>query len=298
MNSNNFFSFSRFYLLLRNDLLINYKKYCLAILVAFILGFVFLYGSMPRLIYGNEMENRSIIFSSSRYMYIFLASIAALGALAGSSFPDLGSKVKTSNYLLIPASTFEKFSSQFFIRVICGAAIFLVLFWIDARLARAISVMQMVDIKTNLHYANAEHIIDKFNYGMIFLYEKGISYSSETGSYPIEKIVYYKPIETWGTSLFIVSIGLYLFSVRLFFKKLGLVKSIISFVALFFILFLFMVLFSHIFYPRTVGFDMSLPTYTLQKGINNVELWLFLIGFVSPLFLLPLGYFKLKEKQL
>jgi hypothetical protein len=298
MNSNKFFSFNRFYLLLRSDLLINYKKYCLAILVTFILGFVFLYGSMPRLIYGNEMENRSIIFSSSRYMYIFLASIAALGALAGSSFPDLGSKVKTSNYLLIPASTFEKFSSQFFIRVICGAAIFLVLFWIDARLARAISVMQMVDIKTNLHYANAEHIIDKFNYGMIFLYEKGISYSSETGSYPIEKIVYYKPIETWGTSLFIVSIGLYLFSVRLFFKKLGLVKSIISFVALFFILFLFMVLFSHIFYPRTVGFDMSLPTYTLQKGINNVELWLFLIGFVSPLFLLPLGYFKLKEKQL
>jgi len=298
MNSNKFFSFNRFYLLLRSDLLINYKKYCLAILVTFILGFVFLYGSMPRLIYGNEMENRSIIFSSSRYMYIFLASIAALGALAGSSFPDLGSKVKTSNYLLIPASTFEKFSSQFFIRVICGAAIFLVLFWIDARLARAISVMQMVDIKTNLHYANAEHIIDKFNYGMIFLYEKGISYSSETGSYPIEKIVYYKPIETWGASLFIVSIGLYLFSVKLFFKKLGLVKSIISFVALFFILFLFMVIFSHIFYPNTVGFEVMLPSYTFQNGIDNVEFWLFLIGFVSPLFLLPLGYFKLKEKQL
>lgn len=297
MNSTNFFSFNRFYLLLRNDLLINYKKYCLAILVAFILGFVFLYGSMPRLVYGNEMENRWNIFSSSRYMNIFLASIVALGALVGSSFPDLGSKVKTSNYLLIPASTFEKFSSQFFIRVICGAAIFLVLFWIDARLARAISVMQMVDIKTNFHYANAEHIIDKFNYGMIFLYEKGISYSSETGS-PIEKIVYYKPIETWGASLFIVSIGLYLFSVKLFFKKLGLVKSIISFVALFFALALFMVIFSHIFYPRTVGFDVSLPNYTLQNGINNVEFWLFLIGLVSPLFLLPLGYFKLKEKQL
>lgn len=289
MNSTNFFSFNRFYLLLRNDLLINYKKYCLAILVAFILGFVFLYLNMPRVVYGGDMLNDWNRFGSNKYMNIFLASIVGLGALVGSSFPDLGSKVKTSNYLLIPASTFEKFFSQFFIRVICGAAIFLVLFWVDAQLARDISVMQMVDVKNNLHYANAERVIEKFNYGMIFLYKQ---------NYPTGMLVYHKSIETWGISLFIVSIGLYLFSVRLFFKKLGLVKSIISFVALFFILFLFMVIFSHIFYPNTVGFDVSLPTYTFQNNINNVEFWLFLIGFVSPLFLLPLGYFKLKEKQL
>ncbi len=289
MNSTNFFSFNRFYLLLRNDLLINYKKYCLAILVAFILCFVFLYLNMPRVVYGGDMLNDWNRFGSNKYMNIFLASIVGLGALVGSSFPDLGSKVKTSNYLLIPASTFEKFFSQFFIRVICGAAIFLVLFWVDAQLARYISVMQMVDVKNNLHYVNAERVIEKFNYGMIFLYKQ---------NYPTGMLVYHKSIETWGISLFIVSIGLYLFSVRLFFKKLGLVKSIISFVALFFILFLFMVIFSHIFYPRTVGFDVSLPTYTFQNGINNAEFWLFLIGFVSPLFLLPLGYFKLKEKQL
>jgi hypothetical protein len=298
MNSNKFFSFNRFYLLLRSDLLINYKKYCLAILVAFILGFVFLYGSMPRLVYGGDTLNDWNTFGCNRYKSIFLFSIVVLGVLVGSSFSDLGSKVKTANYLLIPASTFEKFFSQFFSRVICGGAIFLVLFWIDAQLARAISGMQMVDVKTNLHYANAEHIIEKFNYGMIFLYEKVRTYSSETGTYSIEKIVYYKAYETWGASLFIVSIGLYLFSVRLFFKKLGLVKSIISFVVLFFILFLFMVVFSHIFYPNTVGFDVSLPTYTLQNGTDNIGFWLCLIGLVSPLFLLPLGYFKLKEKQL
>jgi hypothetical protein len=290
MNSNKFFSYRRFNLLLRNDLLINYKKYCLAILVAFILGFVFLYGSMPRLIYGNEIENRWNIFDSNRYMNIFLASIVALGALVGSSFPDLGSKVKTANYLLIPASTFEKFSSQFFIRVICGAGIFLILFWIDARLARAISVMQMIDAKTNLHYVHAEQIIEKFNYGMIFLYNKV--------NYPVEKIVYYKSIETWGISFLIISMGLYLFSVKLFFKKLGLVKSIISSVAVYFVLALFMVIFSHIFYPDTKGFNVLIKDYPLESGFNNIKLWFCLIGFVSPLFLLPLGYFKLKEKQL
>jgi len=298
MNSNKFFSFSRFYRLLMNDILINYKKYLLIILAAFIMGFVFLYSNMPKFAYGNELESSWRIFGKNDYMKIFMASIVALGVLVGSSFPDLGSKVKTTNYLLIPASTFEKFFSQFFIRVICGAAIFLVLFWIDARLARTISVMQMVELKTNLHYAYAEQVIEKFHYSMIFLYDNVISYSSEAGSYPIEKIVYHKSIETWGLSFCIISIGLYLFSVKLFFKKLGLVKSILSLVALFFAMALFMVVFSHIFYPDTKGFDVSLSNYTLQNGINNIEFWLCLIGFVSPLFLLSMGYFKLKEKQL
>ena len=289
MNSNKFFSVSRFYRLLMNDVLINYKKYLLIIVAAFIMGFAFLYLNMPRLVFGNEMENSWNIFGGNKYMNIFMASIVALGLLVGSSFPDFGSKVKTTNYLLIPASTFEKFFSQFFIRVICGGAIFLVLFWIDARLARAISVMQMVDVKTNLHYANAEHIIQKFHYGMIFLYKQNYS----TGM-----LEYYKSIETWGISFFIISIGLYLFSVKLFFKKLGLVKSIISLVAAFLVMTLFMVIFSHIFYPETKGFDVSLVQYNTFDSINNIEFWLCLIGLVSPVFLLPLGYFKLKEKQL
>jgi hypothetical protein len=290
MNSNKFFSFSRFYHLLRNDLLINYKKYFLIILGAFIMGFIFLYSSMPKFVYGSDIENRWNIFDSNKYMNIFMTSIVALGVLVGSSFPDLGSRVKTANYLLIPASTFEKFTSQFFIRVICGGSIFLILFWIDAQLARAISVMQMVDIKTHLHYVHAEQFIEKFNYGMIFLYQKV--------SYPIEKIVYYKAIETWGLSFFVISVGLYLFSMKLFFKKLGLVKSILSFVAAFFTLALFMVIFSHIFYSQTKGFDVALDQYNVLDNISNFELWFCLIGLVSPLFLLPLGYFKLKEKQL
>lgn len=298
MNSNKFFSFSRFYLLLKNDLLINYKKYLLIIIGAFIMGFVFLYGSMPRLVYGNAIENSWNIFDSNKYMNIFMASIVALGALVGSSFPDLGSKVKTANYLLIPASTFEKFASQFFIRVICGAGIFLVLFWIDARLARAISVTQMVDVKTNLHYVHAEQFIEKFNYGMIFLYHKITIYPYSNGSNPIENIVYYKAIETWGISFLIISMGLYLFSVKLFFKKLGLVKSILSFAAAFAVLYLCMVIFSHIFYPDTKGFDVLLKDYIVFDNIYNIELCLCMIGLISPLFLLPLGYFKLKEKQL
>ena len=62
MNSNKFFSFSRFYRLLMNDILINYKKYLLIILAAFIMGFVFLYSNMPKFAYGNELESSWRIF--------------------------------------------------------------------------------------------------------------------------------------------------------------------------------------------------------------------------------------------
>ncbi|WP_243346810.1 hypothetical protein [Parabacteroides sp. FAFU027] len=287
MKTNQFFSLQRFCLLLRSDLLINYKKYTLIIVGAFIMGFVVLYGNMPKIVYGDIQDWNT--FGSNKYLGIFIASLLALGVLVGSSFPDFGSKVRTTNYLLIPSSTFEKFCSQIFIRFICGGGLFLVLFWIDAQLARSISVMQMVDVKTNLHYANAELVIQKFNYGMIFM--------QETTRYPNMKVVHYPAIGTWGISMLVISVGLYLFSVRLYFKKLGLVKSIISFAALFFILFLFMVIYSHIFYPNTEGFEVHLQDYTAWNILSNVEIWLCVIGFVSPLFLLPMGYFKLKEKQ-
>ncbi|HLP05466.1 MAG TPA: hypothetical protein VK152_08565 [Paludibacter sp.] len=289
MNTNQVFSLKRFSLLVRSDLMINYKKYLLTITGAFILGFVFLYGSMPRLVVGSQTLHSWEIFDDQRYMNIFIASIMALGVWVGSSFPGLGSKVKTANYLLIPSSTFEKFASQFFIRIVCGTAIFLILFWIDAQLARSVSVMQMVDAKTDLHYANAEMVIEKFNYGMVFLFRK---------IHQPEIIIYYKAIESWGLSFFAFSIGLYLFSVKLFFRRNGLVKTIISVVAVLLTILFIMTVFSHAFFPYTKGFSVTLPQYDTMQGINNMELWICSIGFLSPLFLLPLGYFKLKEKQL
>jgi hypothetical protein len=96
----------------------------------------------------------------------------------------------------------------------------------------------------------------------------------------------------------IFSIGIYLFSVKLFFRKMGLVKTIISIVALFYVLAGVMILFSHIFFPETTGFELKLGDYaTSFGGVNNVELWVCSLCYFSWLFLLPLGYFKLKEKQ-
>ena len=146
MKSNTFFSFSRFYLLLRNDILINYKKYLFMVLGAFVVGYIVLYWQMPKV---------------------------------DSIYPDF----KADNYTPI------------------------------------------------------------------------------------------------------------------FFKRFALVKTIISLVALSAIFWCIMVVFSHLFYPEIIGFTVYFNSYYLTTDITNFLIWICSISFLSWLFFLPLGYFKLKEKQ-
>lgn len=288
MNTNKFFSFSRFYLLMRNDILLNYKRYLFTIVGAFILGFIILYVSMPQVIVidNNFKADGLIAFGWSRYLQIFIMCLFGLGAFVGSAFSELSNKVKTSNYLLIPGSTFEKFLCQFVLRALVGTAIFLFIFWLDAHLARFAALSRMVDQNNQLLGPEKFKIIEKFHYSMFLIKDQ----------YPI--VTYYKLYDRIAMILGIFSIGMYLFSVKLFFKKMGLVKTIISLVALFYLLAGVMILFSHIFYPESVGFDMKLKEYTTTfHNISNGEIFIYSICYLSSLFLLPLGYFKLKEKQ-
>jgi len=130
-------------------------------------------------------------------------------------------------------------------------------------------------------------IIEEFHYSMFLVKEQlnGI-------------VTYWKWPEGIAVLLGIFSFGMYLFSAKLFFKKMGLIKSIILLVALFYLYLGILILFSHIFYPETVGFNMNLEEYTTTfHNISNREIWLYSIYCFSSFFLLPLGYFKLKEKQ-
>lgn len=281
MNSNKIFSFGRFYLLMRNDFLLNYKKYLLTIAVAFVLGFIIIYLEMPKMEY-RYME----AYFARRYPQIFIMCLLGLGAFVGSAFSELSSKVKTSNYLLLPASTFEKFLLQFVIRILLGTALFLFIFWADAHLARFAALSRMVDENNQLAGPEKYKFITAFHYSQLLIKD-------------------YFPPRTYWTAYEIItmtsgifSIGIYLFSVKIFFRKMGLVKTIISMVALFYVLAGAMILFSHIFFPETTGFELNINEYvTPFGGTNNFELWINSICFFSWLFLLPLGYFKLKEKQ-
>jgi len=282
MNSNNFFNFSRFYRLLRNDILLNYKKYLLTIVGAFILGFILMYMYMPNRVYTDTIYK----FDTSRYFNLFTMCLVGLGAFVGSAFSELSSKVKISNYLLVPASTFEKYLSQFVIRAVVGTAIFLLVFWIDAHLARIAVLSRIEGLDGQLAGPEKYDYIEKFHWSMFLIKSK----------YPT--LTNWRLFEGIGMILTWFSLGMFLFSIKIFFRKLGLIKTGISLVATIYLLTVVMAGFSHIFYPETVGFGIANIDYKLSNGYSNSEIFFNSIGYLAPLFLLPLGYFKLKEKQL
>ena len=282
MNSNKFFSLSRFYLLMRNDILLNHKKYLLTIVGAFVLGFIFIYLQFPTFSYNGTFLG----FDATRYLSLFEMCLLGLGAFVGSSFSELSSKIKTSNYLLIPASTFEKFLSPFVIRVIAGTVIFLFIFWVDTHLARFAIISQIKDTHNQIANSVKYSFIEKFHYSMLLIKTK----------YPV--VTYWRLFEGIGTLLTCFSLGIFLFSVKIFFRKLGLIKTVISLVAALYSIIVLMMCFSHLFYPETTGFDTANIDYILPNGYYNGIIFFYSIGYLAPLFLLPLGYFKLKEKQL
>jgi len=282
MNSNNFFNFSRFYRLLRNDILLNYKKYLLTIVGAFILGFILMYMYMPNRVYTDTIYK----FDTSRYFNLFTMCLVGLGAFVGSAFSELSSKVKISNYLLVPASTFEKYLSQFVIRAVVGTAIFLLVFWIDAHLARIAVLSRIEGLDGQLAGPEKYDYIEKFHWSMFLIKSK----------YPT--LTNWRLLEGIGMILTWFSLGMFLFSIKIFFRKLGLIKTGISLVATIYLLTVVMAGFSHIFYPETVGLGIANIDYKLSNGYSNSEIFFNSIGYLAPLFLLPLGYFKLKEKQL
>ena len=282
MNSNKFFSFSRFYQLLRNDILLNYKKYLLTIVGGFILGFILMYMYMPNRFYGDT----NFKFDASRYFDLFIMCLVGLGAFVGSAFSELSSKIKMSNYLLMPASTLEKFLCQFVVRAVVGTVIFLFIFWVDTHIARIAVLSHMKNNLGQLAGPEKYNYINKFHWSMFLI----------KSNYPT--ITNWRLFEGIGTALTFFSVGMYLFSVKIFFRKLGLIKTGISLVAVIYLIMIIMMCFSHLFYPETKGFDITNVTYFLPNAYTNDDIFRYSIAYIAPLVLLPLGYFKLKEKQL
>ena len=238
---------------------------------------------MPNYMYT---DTTSFKYNSSSYMSLFIMCLVGLGAFVGSGFSELSSKIKTSNYLLMPASTFEKFLSQFVLRALAGSVIFLVIFWIDAHLARIAALRHMEYSNGQLAGPEKYSYIEKFHYSMLLIKSR----------YPV--VTNWRLFEGIGVILIIFSSGMFLFSVKIFFRKLGLIKTGISLVAAIFLIVVLAVGVSYLFYPETKGFNTANINYFLSNGYTNNDIFLYSIAYLAPLFLLPLGYFKLKEKQL
>ena len=266
MTRNNFFSPTRFMLLLRNDFILNYKKYLLTIISAFIVGYVVIYTHLP---YKEYFDGYIML----RFYNGFTYCLMGFGFFVGLSFPGLNSKASSHSYLLMPCSIFEKYLSQFFIRIVIASVLFLMIFWVDAYLARAtiISSSEFIGLASDYN---------SFSYSKLFM------------------LVEDERIMKYATIIFMACLILYMFNVRIFFTKQASFKTAISLAGLILSVFMLLFLFSHIFYPETIGFDENITKYSVYEGYNNFDFWIIFMFSSSWIFLLPLGYFKLKEKQL
>jgi hypothetical protein len=265
MNLQNHFNAKRFFLLFKNDLLLNYKSYIFsAIGYALILYFAILY----------FMTSSDRIFDSENYLTFFMISILAMFLFSGSSFPAFNAKNTAQTFIMSPGSNLEKFCIQFLVRVVFGLLFLIISIWIISHFAR-ITALQFESVKLS------EKFIDSFRYSMLTDGYTGENY----------KLFTYLVAFTFGISVF---------SFRLFFKRFAFVKSSILIVGLIIILIFVMNILSYLFFPESTNgiFDLS-PFFifgnTFLYGFKGGSLILLTLSFI---FILPLGYFKLKEKQL
>lgn len=269
MKTNQIFSLKRFINLIKSDLLINYKRYALMILVMTILGYVVLYLNMPKHTYGmNSVSD----FNISKYMNLFMTFIIfSLGAWIGLSFPAFNNKNTRRNYLMSPASTFEKYSAQFLGRVIISTVMFLIIFWFDAQIARF----------TVLHSVNENiPIIEKFTYSGLIERLRADTFTN------------------WLLPLFTLALFMFLFAVRIYFKKQGLLKTIFSLASVLLLIFFVLVVFTQFFFPEYKMFEIHTYEYKMTEKLLNGEILTIVILIFSAVMLPILGYFKLKEKEL
>jgi hypothetical protein len=250
-----------------NDLLINGKAYALYTVSIAVLLYLILWLAMYT----------SYHFRLNDYIGFVVMLSIVLGIMIGNVFPDFNNSVKAANYLLLPASTLEKFLSQFLIRVVLTTALFAAIFQLDAHLA----ICSISQYGRELH---EEKLIEAFSYSELF---------SQVGA-TREKLF------LW---LSIFSLMAFLFSVRLFFKKYAIVKTLftgIMLIAGFTLVFLLYSLIYYMFSPEEIPWvtTLYLRRYEICENLYTDQLYFYCIGYISWIFFLITGYYKLKEKQI
>lgn len=259
------FSVNRFYKYLKYDLVLNGKTY-LFVMIGLVLALVFIH------FFTLSTASNRVDFKTSYYIPIFFFTfIIGLVVSGGTSFPALRSSQHSINFLLLPVSNLEKFIVQFLFRVLFFILLFVPLYWITFNIA----------------------------YGIYGLFE----WTNFIYLEPFELFSVFSEITTTldklATVFSIISLAAFAFAGATYFKKYAFFKTILAFSLLIFCSFLLMVLFSHIFFPSNSRdvFEVKIENYYINKDLNNEQLFMYIFGMASSLFLLPLAYFKLKEKE-
>lgn len=272
---NPFFSFSRFGLLVAKHWADNKKRYGLTVL-AFI-GLLIAWFVFTMLTTENGMPMAKDIQQITFFLSLFTA-----GTLYASQyFRDLGSRPKGINFLLVPASAFEKLLCGLLYTVLLFFAVFVAVFYL-------VDVL-MVGIANT--FAGAEALAGKPSVVNVF---KII-------------LVRFNKDSTINFLLFFFSVQSAFLLGSIYFEKYSFIKTIISGFIGGFILFCFMYFFNEVLLPPgdyPMGF---LTAYRVRvDGVNDrlvqVPHWIgevfrFLAMYAVAPFLWVVTYYRLKEKQ-
>lgn len=229
-------------------------------------------------LYQNNEIKTQIFTNDQGYTAPFMLGLLILAIYIATSFAVMKAKINRSLFLQLPASTLEKYLYTFLIRVVAGFGLFLLVYWMDAHLARL--TYEFIPIGNLTQYLKNGILIkpEVFNYGMLF--QVGIE----------ERLI---------LPFAFLSMATFLFACPLFFRRLQLLKTIFTFFAGIFLVISLCVILTHVIYPGEVyGFNMTMKEVWITKHLNSETLAVLLWGCFSWPFFLLIGYFRLKESTL
>ena len=169
---NNTFNIQRFGLLLKRKWLEFGKIYLITLAVAFgVILISYITAFWPLMNDLRGISDRILIFRE----FLFLGfGFLFITAVASTYFSHLGQKPKTIIDLLIPASTFEKFTAGIFFTAILTTVSFVVIFWLTdlVFVAKLRSIYSSVSKSSSYTDANGVATVIKDNAAYFFVRNK------------------------------------------------------------------------------------------------------------------------------
>ena len=263
MQTNNSFSFRRLMLLFKQKLIINKRRYPLAIAAfsgGLIISFVF-----------AQTINNFGNWSNMHYVSTFISVFVIVGiAYSAFSFPPFRSNEKSMVYLMLPATNSEKFVFEILSRIVAFIILMPLLYWILANLEGAV-----------FHYYFPELVNYKFSFRDGFL-----------------AIVKDGKFEFWALILTLQGI-LFMFIAPFagagYFSKSPLVKTLLTFSIVILSYFLFTFLLT-----KSLNLQGLHPVGNSLIFMKDSQTVIKLLGIgmvIVNLALLAIAWFSLKEKE-
>ena len=226
---NQFFNIQRFAKYAAYDVRTNYKRYLIAAAIAVIVVFVMTYISFEIAllsVLSNTEELNTINWADISPGSLDLIKSLAIKLMTSwiflyfsfvlLSFPALSGKHSITNYLLLPASVFEKYLLEFLIRIVLGGTLFLFIFHFASNLA-----INMFELRLNAVFDgfNEWVKIDAFSYSRLW---HSFNSSLETPSSIDDLILFMQAF---------IGLCTLAMAVRLLFKRFAFIKTAIVIIA-------------------------------------------------------------------